>query len=91
MAAGAGRARQEEKDALMKPYRNLAGDSGVVAYEIGREHLKVRFSDGATYLYTVRSAGRSNIEHMKLLAQSGRGLSSFISVVVRDRYASKSG
>ena len=57
----------------MKPYRNLAGDSGVVAYEIGRDHLKVRFSGGATYLYTVRSAGRSNIEHMKLLAQSGRG------------------
>lgn len=75
----------------MKSYRNLAGDSGVVAYEIGRDHLKVRFSGGATYLYTVRSAGCGNIEHMKLLAQSGRGLSSFISVAVRDRYASKSG
>lgn len=39
-------------------------------------------------VYTYQSAGRANIERMKLLAASGRGLSTFISTTVRKLYAS---
>lgn len=73
----------------MERYRNLGGDSGVVAYELGNTSIKVQFRDGSVYLYTYESAGVSNIEHMKQLAVQGQGLNSFISRVVRKGYASK--
>ena len=53
-------------------YRNLGGDSGVAAYKIGPDLIRVRFSDRAIYLYTYASAGSRNIEHMKQLAQRGQ-------------------
>jgi hypothetical protein len=73
----------------MEHYKNLGGDSGVTAYEIGDDFIKVQFRDGSLYLYNYQSAGRSNIEHMKELAIAGRGLNSFISKVVKKAYASK--
>ena len=73
----------------MKRYRNLNGNSGVVAYEIADDAIKVRFNDGITYLYTYDSSGRRAIEKMKTLAQDGQGLSTFISQHVREAYAAK--
>jgi len=73
----------------MERYENLSGDSGVAAYEIGDESVKVEFRDGHIYLYTYQSAGRENIERMKDLALAGRGLNTFISKFVRKRYASR--
>ena len=73
----------------MERYRNLAGNSGVAAYDIGADSITVRFQDGDTYLYTDASAGADNVAEMKRLARAGRGLSSFISRVVRERYAEK--
>jgi len=60
-----------------------------VAYEIGDNSIKVQFCDGSLYLYNNQSAGSHNIEQMKALAIAGRGLNSFISKVVKKRYASK--
>lgn len=73
----------------MERYKNLAGDSGVTAYETGSDFIWVRFSDAWKYLYTYASAGSDNIEHMKRLAANGRGLNSFINATVRKRYARK--
>ena len=73
----------------MQRYRNLSGNSGVIAFEIGDDSIAVRFRDGDIYLYTVESAGRGNIEEMKRLAMRGQGLASFISRVTRNMYASK--
>jgi hypothetical protein len=73
----------------MKRYKNLAGDSGVTAYEIGSDSIDVQFGDEWVYTYTYESAEQSNLEHMKDLAVAGRGLSTFISTVVKDRYARK--
>lgn len=73
----------------MERYRNLGGDSGVVAYDIGEDSITVEFSDGSVYLYTYQSAGGHNIEQMKELAVAGRGLNSFINKYVRKQYASK--
>ena len=36
----------------MERYKNIDGDSGVSEYEIGADFIRVRFSTGATYLYT---------------------------------------
>jgi hypothetical protein len=73
----------------MERYRNLGGDSGIVAYESGPDFIRVQFSDGAIYLYTYASAGAQNIEYMKQLASSGQGLNSFINRAVRKAYARK--
>ncbi len=73
----------------MERYRNVGGDSGVVAYESGPDFIRVQFSDGSFYLYTYASAGQENIEHMKQLARNGQGLNSFINTTVRHAYARK--
>ena len=73
----------------MTPYKNLGGNSGVRAYEIGPDFIRVQFSDNSIYLYTYASAGSHNIEHMKRLAVDGRGLNSFITTNVRYDYARK--
>lgn len=73
----------------MERYKNLSRNSGVVAYEIGRDSVTVEFQDGAIYLYTHASAGQSNIEQMKVLAAAGRGLSTFIVRHARMAYAAK--
>lgn len=73
----------------MEKYKNLDGDSGVQSYETGSDFIRVRFNDGATYLYTNASAGASNISQMKKLASRGEGLNSFINTNVKKGYARK--
>lgn len=74
----------------MEPYRDLGGDSGVVAYEIGNDYIKVQFKDGQwrLYTYTYQSAGTSAVEAMKGLARQGKGLNSYISTN-KPTYSSK--
>jgi hypothetical protein len=74
---------------IMDRYKNLGGDSGVIAYEIGIDFIKVQFSDGSIYLYNYQSTGASDIEEMKRLAVAGQGLNSFISRIVKKRYAAR--
>ena len=74
----------------MQRYKNMSGDSGVIAYEIRDDGIEVQFRDDHVYLYTTQSAGYENIETMKKLAIAGRGLSTFISTTVRHRYLKKS-
>jgi len=73
----------------MTPYKNLSGDSGVTAYAIGRDFIDVRFAGGDIYRYTSASAGAADLSQMKQLAVAGRGLSTFISQQVRERYESR--
>jgi hypothetical protein len=73
----------------MERYKNLGGNSDVIAYEIENESIAVQFNDSAIYLYNYRSAGEVNIEKMKTLAVAGRGLNSFIMKQARKRYAAK--
>jgi len=75
---------------LMQQYKNISGDSGVVAYETGDDYIKVKFIDGAVYLYTNAVTGQHHINQMKKLAATGLGLSAYISKHVRNRYAAKS-
>lgn len=73
----------------MDIYRDVDGDSGVHAYEIGADFIRVQFSTGVVYLYTYASAGMQNIERMKQLARNGDGLNAFINTTVRKAYARK--
>lgn len=62
----------------MQNYLNLGGKSGVEAFEIGTDFIKVMFNSGAIYSYTYRSAGINKVEEMKRLALNGCGLNSYI-------------
>ncbi len=73
----------------MEPYKNLGGNSGIEAYEIGPDFIRVQFSDNSVYCYTYEKPGPENVEHMKQLAVDGRGLNSFINTTVRYDYARK--
>jgi hypothetical protein len=73
----------------MQRYKNCSGESGVVAYDIDTGSITVQFSGGDRYLYTDDSVGAANLAEMQRLAASGRGLCSFISRVIRNRYARK--
>ncbi|KQY16500.1 hypothetical protein ASD28_21280 [Massilia sp. Root133] len=73
----------------MQRYGDQSRESGVVAYDIDAGQIIVQFRNGERYLYTEDSAGAANIARMQELARAGRGLSSFISQHVHDRYARK--
>ena len=63
----------------MESYKNLGGNSGVTAYEIGSDHIKVQFKHGAKiYTYSTRRISSSKIEEMKALAIAGKGLGTYI-------------
>ncbi len=72
----------------MKRYVNQSGNSGVTAYEHGRDWIKVRFQDERIYEYTAKGVGRKHLKEMKRLADAGSGLSAYISEhpEVRDGY-----
>lgn len=74
----------------MQRYGNLNGRSGVEAFEIGDDWIKVRFHDNPrVYVYASPRIPRDKIVQMKQLALAGRGLATFISrnPDVRNGYA----
>lgn len=78
----------------MQLYKNLSGQSGVIAYEIGNDSIDVKFreisKDGSsTYKYSRSHTGLHHVEQMKRLATAGLGLNSYINKNVRKLYASK--
>lgn len=66
----------------MKIYRDIDGDSGVSAYEIGNYFIIVQFTKGDTYLYNYSVTGFNHVQHMINLARTGNGLNGYI-----NRYA----
>ena len=63
----------------METYNNTGNDSGVSAYEIGSDYIRVQFS-GSTrnYTYSYGKAGCTHVNNMKQLARNGSGLNSYI-------------
>lgn len=70
----------------MKIYKDIDGDSGVVAYEYGNDYIRVQFKTGSPYTYNYDSAGRHHIEKMKELADAGDGLNAYINYNVKYNY-----
>lgn len=72
----------------MERYRNSSGTSGVSAYEIGSDYIRVKFTGNArTYKYSYGGkAGITHVENMKSLARSGSGLNAYINNYVKYKY-----
>ena len=73
----------------MPRYGNLSGESGVRAYETKADSITLTFINGERYVYTHARPGRAAVDHMKALAQAGKGLSTFVSQHVREAYERK--
>jgi len=74
----------------MKTYKNLSGKSGVVAYEIGKTFIKIKFEgESGIYIYDYKRPGKKEVEKMKELAQKGSGLSTYISQDVGTNFSGK--
>jgi len=74
----------------MEAYLNKSGISGVVAYEIGPDFIKVKFHhNDYVYLYNYQVPGIFHVEAMKIKALDGLGLATYISKNVHDDYFSK--
>lgn len=68
----------DRRESQMRPYHSTVGGLGVVAFSTGDDHISVRMHTGQTLCFTHGSAGRTYVEHMKLLAYAGEGLNRFI-------------
>lgn len=73
----------------MEKYGNLSGKSGIVSFQEGADYIRVKFlGSDEIYTYSYNSAGAKHIEKMKALARKGKGLSTYISRYVKDKYES---
>lgn len=73
----------------MKRYKNKSGNSGIAFYETGPDFIKVIFTTSPNiYVYDKSKIAAHHIEQMKLLADSGKALGTYISqhAEVKDHY-----
>jgi hypothetical protein len=74
----------------MKMRYKSGGDSGVISYEMVGDAIILEFVGGGfRYVYNEVSPGAEYVMTMKRLAEQGSGLSTYVSRIVRERYASK--
>lgn len=72
---------------IMKQYGIAHDDQGVAAYEIGDDFIRIQFVDGSVYVYDAVRPGRYHVEQMKILAEAGKGLTTYINRHVGKAYA----
>ena len=73
----------------MHQYGGNSKKHGVRAYEIHTDAIDVEFSSGWIYHFSYQKPGQPRVEKMKQLAESGHGLSTFISKHVKNRFESR--
>ena len=73
----------------MRQYGGNKSRPGVRGFEIGPDSIDVEFSSGWIYHFSYQKPGQPRVEKMKELAESGHGLSTFISKHVKNRFESR--
>ena len=78
----------------MKPfqlqrYASASGMAGVQAFALLPGGILIQFRSGEAYLYDEVQPGQEHVVRMQQLARQGRGLSTYISRHVQDRYRLK--
>ena len=73
----------------MRQYGGSPKKHGVQRFEIRPDSIDVEFSSGWIYRFSYERPGQSRVDKMKELAESGHGLSTFISKHVKNRFASR--
>jgi hypothetical protein len=73
----------------MQQYGTHAKAHGVLAYELNPDSIDVEFTSGWIYHFSYSNPGQLRVDRMKELAESGKGLSTFISKHVKNRFESR--
>jgi len=73
----------------MEKYRDIGGNSGISAYEVGDDFIIVCFAKGGTYLYNYFTTGSYHVNNMIRLARLGNGLNGYINLNIKHSYARK--
>ena len=76
---------------MRQPYQPGNASTGVLAFELVPGGIIVEFRNHGRYLYTTTRPGPDHVAEMIRLALAGRGLSTYVSQQVQDRYAEKLG
>ncbi len=64
--------------------------AGVHQYETGEDYIIIRFHNASyDYKFTYASAGKVAVEVMKMMAQQRKGLGTYITTQVKDKFESK--
>lgn len=71
----------------MKRYGDSTGEFRIHAFEFNADGITIEFSDGSVYRYDSANTGLANIQQMKQLALSGKGLGGYIDRYARRNYA----
>ncbi len=74
---------------IMSRYKNVDGKSTVARYNITKDAVTIQFTDHSVYIYNNQSVGPETIGKMRTLALAGKGLGTFITKNVKDRYSRK--
>ena len=74
---------------MMRSYRDIDGDSGVVAYSVSGTSITVRFHDGSEYVYDSIRPGSYHVQQMIALAERGDGQNRYINKHVGRNFSRK--
>lgn len=66
-----------------KKYKDLPGGAGIVAFKISERSITLRFRDGGEYEYDYTIPGKKHVEQMKILAEKGKGLTTYVNQNIR--------
>ncbi|MCD6062124.1 MAG: hypothetical protein K0R82_35 [Flavipsychrobacter sp.] len=72
---------------MWERYEDKTGNGGVAAFELLLQGIILEFKDdGRQYLYSYKKPGKTHVDQMKLLAQAGAGLTTYVNQHVRENY-----
>lgn len=72
-----------------KPYKNLSEGGGIIGYKIIRDGIILKFGNRDEYQYDYLVPGKEHVEQMKILAEQGKELTTYVNKYVRGNYRSK--
>jgi len=73
----------------LKNYKDLSGSGGITGYQFLQNGIILQFKSKDLYLYDYKKPGKQHIEQMKILAEKGKGLTTYVNQNIRDNYSQK--
>ena len=73
----------------MKKYKGISGNHGITSYKILERGIILEFQYKDLYLYDYFKPGKEHVEQMKILAESGKELTTYVNQNVRENYKKK--
>jgi len=73
----------------LEKYDDLSGRGGITGYKLLDRGIILEFKRKDLYLYDETKPGEGHVEQMKVLAQKGKELTTYVNKYVRDNYRKK--